>query len=470
MKGIKYFDVRGMHCAACVALVRREFESVEGTTSASVDLKTGTATVSWEGESEVDDASYSARIAPYGYEAVRSEQLTGGASAAPPAPRAKNGKASSWLRSALVGGAILGLYWLVQKTGLADRASARSEASILTALFTGVAASVSSCLALVGSLVLALGSYGAGERGRAPLSRNLLFQAGRVAGFALLGGLLGLLGGRIAFSGTAVAVLTVAVGIITLALGLSLIGVIPTGFASIMPRRFSRSLDFLAASPHPAGPLVLGAATFFLPCGFTLSMQAFALASGSFATGSAIMAAFALGTSPVLFGVGLAGAWTKRHGLVLSRAAGLVVVAFSVQSILSAMPLFAYTGNVLDTAAVSSAGSESGKTAGGLLNGTNEQAVAGDVAEEGLQRVTMRVLGSSFKPAVIEVKAGIPVEWTIIGENPSGCTSRLLLPNMKEPLPIAKGSSQTVRFTADRSGTIPFSCWMGMVRGKIVVN
>jgi plastocyanin domain-containing protein len=96
--------------------------------------------------------------------------------------------------------------------------------------------------------------------------------------------------------------------------------------------------------------------------------------------------------------------------------------------------------------------------------------VAGDVVQDGVQRVTMRVLGSSFNPAVIKVKAGIPVEWTIIGENPSGCTSRLLLPNMEEPLPIAKGSSQTIRFTADKSGTIPFSCWMGMVRGKIVVD
>ena len=38
----------------------------------------------------------------------------------------------------------------------------------------------------------------------------------------------------------------------------------------------------------------------FLPCGFTQSMQIYALSTGSFATASIIMFAFALGTLPVL--------------------------------------------------------------------------------------------------------------------------------------------------------------------------
>lgn len=47
-------------------------------------------------------------------------------------------------------------------------------------------------------------------------------------------------------------------------------------------------------------PLIVGFATFFLPCGFTQSMQVAALSSGSFASGLAIMLAFALGTLPML--------------------------------------------------------------------------------------------------------------------------------------------------------------------------
>lgn len=481
MKGSKRFSIGGMHCAACVALVQREFEAVKGTISASVNLAEGTATVTWEGEGEPDDAAYTARIEPFGYEAARVESaLRNGKKAVGEKPRTVNGVLISWLLSALAAAGIFGLYWLLQAAGIADKAAARTEATIVAALFAGAAASVSSCLALVGSLVLALGSLGsndpagsvrsAGGSTATPFARNLLFQGGRIGGFAFLGGLLGLLGGGFVLSGRAVSVLTVSVGLLTFILGLSLLGVFPSGMYSRLPRRFSRALDTLASSPHPASPILLGVATFFLPCGFTLSMQALALTSGGFGRGAAIMGAFALGTSPVLFGVGLAGAWTKRRGVVLSRAAGLVVIAFAVQSILSGASLFGFTGNVMDTTAAAVEGPPGGEalpteTRNAEPTATAQAEVTGDI-----QRVSMRVLASAFEPAVIRVKAGVPVEWTILGENPSGCTNRIVIPGADVSIPISRGGSQVVRFTVDEPGTIPFSCWMGMVRGKIVVD
>lgn len=480
MRGTKRFSVRGMHCAACVALVKREFEAVDGTVSADVDLAAGTATVAWEGESESEDASYTRRIEPFGYEAERAESMVKADKAGKrTGSRNLMGSLRSWSLSVLAASGVFAIYWLLQASGLADKASARTEASVVTALLAGAAASVSSCLALVGSLVLALGSIGAaGSTGTAggwrstPFARNLFFQGGRVGGFAFLGGLLGLMGGGIALSGRAVSVLTVAIGFLTLALGLSLLGIVSGGIASRLPRRFSRALDALAASPNPASPLLLGAATFFLPCGFTLSMQALALASGSFSHGAAIMGAFALGTAPVLFGVGLAGSWTKRRGVVLARAAGLVVVVFALQSIHSGASLFGFSGNVLDTAAVREGpgptASEPAVAAAAAPTQEAETASSGVVGE--VQRVSMKVLASSFEPSIIRVKAGIPVEWTIIGENPSGCTNRIIIPGADVSFPVPKGGSQVVRFTADEAGTIPFSCWMGMVRGQIVVN
>jgi len=47
-------------------------------------------------------------------------------------------------------------------------------------------------------------------------------------------------------------------------------------------------------------PLIIGIGTFFLPCGFTQSMQFAALSSGSFYQGLMIMGAFSLGTFPML--------------------------------------------------------------------------------------------------------------------------------------------------------------------------
>jgi hypothetical protein len=47
-------------------------------------------------------------------------------------------------------------------------------------------------------------------------------------------------------------------------------------------------------------PIIFGAITFFVPCGFTLIAQAQALESGNFFRGLSVLTAFALGTLPVL--------------------------------------------------------------------------------------------------------------------------------------------------------------------------
>ena len=49
---------------------------------------------------------------------------------------------------------------------------------------------------------------------------------------------------------------------------------------------------------------VAGALTFFLPCGFTRTVQVFALSTGRPATAAAVVALFALGTLPGLLGLG----------------------------------------------------------------------------------------------------------------------------------------------------------------------
>jgi len=82
----------------------------------------------------------------------------------------------------------------------------------------------------------------------------------------------------------------------------------------------------------------------------------------------------------------------------------------------------------------------------------------------------MRVGAYSFEPAEIRVKAGVPVEWVIVGENPSGCTNRIIVPGTDLSIPVRKGESRTVSFTASEKGVIRFSCWMAMVHGRIVVE
>ena len=129
---------------------------------------------------------------------------------------------------------------------------------------------------------------------------HLYFNIGRIAGFGIFGGLLGLFGSFVSLSPFAIGALTVATGLIMLLLGVNL--------AELSPRlsRISITLPkFLGAGVAGDGnvskhvvALGTGALTFFLPCGFTLAMQTYAITTGSFTTGALTMMVFALGTTP----------------------------------------------------------------------------------------------------------------------------------------------------------------------------
>ena len=76
----------------------------------------------------------------------------------------------------------------------------------------------------------------------------------------------------------------------------------PVGNGSLLRRFFS----FGISSPRPGSKIVLGMATGFLPCGLSWAMVVRAAATQNIAEGFLVMAAFGLGTVPVLFLSGLA--------------------------------------------------------------------------------------------------------------------------------------------------------------------
>jgi sulfite exporter TauE/SafE len=85
----------------------------------------------------------------------------------------------------------------------------------------------------------------------------------------------------------------------------------------------------------PAGPgkmLAAGAVWGWLPCAMVYSVLVTAMLSGSAASGAAVMLAFGLGTMPMLFLLGLAGARLRRQlqRRTVRLASGLLVLGFGV--------------------------------------------------------------------------------------------------------------------------------------------
>ena len=71
----------------------------------------------------------------------------------------------------------------------------------------------------------------------------------------------------------------------------------------------------------------------------------------------------------------------------------------------------------------------------------------------------------------ITVTAGIPVKWII--DVPAGvlngCNYRMLLNAYGIAHTFSEGEN-VIEFTPEQTGTVPYTCWMGMIRGNIFVT
>jgi len=171
---------------------------------------------------------------------------------------------------------------------------------------------------------------------------QIYFHIGRIGGFFLLGGLLGLLGQSISYSVSFTGYLTIFVAIIMFYIGLQILNIVPniTKFGFHLPKKWSNKIHSLQENNHPFIPVLLGSLTFFLPCGFTQSMQLVAVASGSFWMGGFVMMFFALGTLPVLFSVGIGASYFQKKDFgVFKKIVGVLIVFFALYSFQSGLTL-----------------------------------------------------------------------------------------------------------------------------------
>ena len=149
-------------------------------------------------------------------------------------------------------------------------------------------------MAVVGGLVLSMSASFAKEGDK--VRPQVLFHVGRLASFFLLGGVIGLLGSTFQLGGTGTFVLSFIVAIVLLILGINLLDIFPWAkkLQPTLPAFIGKSVHSVKNLNHTLTPLLVGIVTFFLPCGFTQSMQIYSLSTGSFWTGSLTMLSFAL--------------------------------------------------------------------------------------------------------------------------------------------------------------------------------
>lgn len=325
------FHVTGTHCASCKILIEDVLGEQSFVKNVRVDLKNETVEIDTDSDQNAEELArmLTAKIKPNGY-ALSVEKSS---------KENKETKIDDVIWKALpIGLGLLVLFFMLQKSGLLNLGIGGATTP-LASFIIGLIASVSSCLAIVGGLVLSL-SAKVSQDDVSDKKNFMLFHAGRLLSFAILGGILGAVGNAIGINFTFTAILGILASLVMLMLGLNLIGVFAKNKIALPSGIFQKVFSVFRKIEHKTfTPLAIGFGTFFLPCGFTQSMQVVALSSGSFVSGLLIMLAFALGTLPMLLllSFGSASFAHGKHAPLFFKSAGIVVVGLGIFALLGGL-------------------------------------------------------------------------------------------------------------------------------------
>lgn len=318
------FHVKGTHCASCKILIEDVLKEQDFIKGVRVDLKKETVVIETDGDKSVEEiiAILNPKIKQNGY-ILSVDKIV----------EEKKSDDVIW-KAIPIGLVFLVLFFILQKSGILNLGIG-GKTTPQASFIIGLIASVSSCLAIVGGLVLSL-SAKISEDNVSDTKTFILFHGGRLASFALLGGVLGLIGNAIGISFTFSAILGLIASLVMITLGLNLVGV----FAKNKLTLHSGFFNFFRKIEHKTfTPLIIGFGTFFLPCGFTQSMQVAAISSGSFTSGLLIMLSFAVGTLPMLalLSFGSASFAHGKHAPLFFKSAGVVVIGLGIFALLAGL-------------------------------------------------------------------------------------------------------------------------------------
>lgn len=355
---------------------------------------------------------------------------------------------------------ITAVYKLASSLDLISFAQNTEHAAGMGAIFViGLTASASSCLALVGGLLLSVSAKWVESHPKASHWEKFVpllnFNLGRVAGYFVFGGLTGLLGHVLLPSVRATGVLQMLIALVMIVLGLNILHIVPKKYCRVpLPQALMKRIRKLGESDNVFAASALGAVTYFVPCGFTQSMQLLALGSGSFIGGAVIMLVFALGTLPSLLGISAVGSFTEgKIGKFFLVFAGTMSIFLGVMNVRTG---FALTGVSMHSLIPCCSASE-----------TADPNVTID--KNGQQIISVTVQNEGYNEPTFTVQGGMPT-W-IYATAPSqlsGCLSQMAIPAFNVLQPVNQGPNWIGPVTPTKD--FEFMCSMGMFRAQVRVR
>ena len=337
------YYVKGMNCASCEILIEKELLEIENVKSVEASTTKGEVVVEYENKRPTPERLNEIfKKGGYVFSDLPAEVSQSGTKAGQPQGAINIFKAKEFLVTFSIGLLIIIGFLGLNKLGLSGLMNVNSNSSLPVFFLFGLVAGISSCAALVGGIVLSMSKqwgelYADNTSAWKKLQPNLIFNTGRLISYGFFGAILGAVGSKLNFSLKFGPALVILISIMMILMAFQMLGL--KAFRKLqftMPKFITR---FIANEENFKGrymPFLMGAATFILPCGFTITAQGLALISGSAIQGGLIMLLFALGTLPMLLLIGLSSVKFSQKPHLSDRflkVAGILVLFFALYNI-----------------------------------------------------------------------------------------------------------------------------------------
>lgn len=486
----KTIHIGKMTCINCQNKIEQALSDLPGVRDVSVSYKNGTACFTYDSD-RISLRKIEQEIEKLNYEVL------------PDAERPDLCKAICLLAI------IIALYVLLQQLGflnlLVPSRLANNRMGYGMMFVAGLLTSVH-CIAMCGGINLSQclpKSKGVDSKVKSPFLPSALYNFGRMISYTVIGflsGLIGLLLGSGSGAENPVliqGILKLIAGTVMVVMGINMLGIFPwlRRLSLRMPKVLSKTTGRKKAAERR--PFIVGLLNGLMPCGPLQSMQILALASGNPLTGALSMLLFSLGTVPLMLGLGtLVSALGRKFahavtsvGAVLVAVLGLAmlsqggslsgmllpdrllffIIGLTVIGIVASIPVTRKSYRIACIAVSFAVVFTVGIVRQHL---DRETAVPNDSdvrIVDGVQMVDSTL--STGRYPTITVQANMPVKWTIHAPEGSvnGCNYRIIIQPYGIEYSFEEGDN-VIEFTPTDSGMVSYTCWMGMIRGNIIVT
>lgn len=313
------------------------------------------------------------------------------------------------------------------------------------------------CIGMCGGFVVSYTAKGVKE-GKKPRNLHLAYGIGKTLSYTIIGASFGLLGSIIAFTPKIRGIAGILAGLFLILFGLKMLNIFPAlRKLTFRTPNFVSKFVSVERRKH-SNPLVIGLLNgLMIACGPLQAIYIMAAGTGSMFEGAKLLFVFGLGTLPALLGFGyVASLISQKSTHKILKASGVIVLILGVIMVNRGLALSG-TGYDFNT-----------MTSGFSVLAENDD-TNGIVLKDGYQEIRMEVDRYGWSPDKFVLQKNVPVKWIIDGKELNGCNNAINVPKMALEFDIQPGE-QIIEFTPTELGTIPWSCWMGMIPGVFVVQ